>query len=314
MIFRRHVREISVAVTYGLLLVLLAIVNPNFFHRNQFKLTWISCSPLIVAAVGMTLVILARHIDISIGAQFSICAITAGLLAKAGWPMPLVAAGTVAAGAVMGSLNGALVAFLKLPSIVVTLATMEILQDSLRLARQGAPITGLPPTFQWFGQGQVVGQWLLLGISLTILIVFAIGMRLFPAGRAVLAVGSDQEAARLAGVRPRRVIFFVFVLMGALTAAAALLQSVRQPRVDPKSGLGLELEVIAAVVVGGTSISGGRGTLIGSLLGVALLSTISPALIFLTRQAYWDRAIQGGIILLAVASDSFQSRRRRTGT
>jgi rhamnose transport system permease protein len=311
MIFRRHLREISVAVTYGLLLLLLAIVNPNFFHHNQFRQVWVSSAPLIVAAVGMTLVILARHIDISIGAQFSICAVTAGLLAKSGWPMPLVAVGTIAAGCVMGSLNGLLVAFLKLPSIVVTLATMEILQDSLRLANQGAAITGLPHNFQWFGWPLITGQWIVLGSALAILLIFAVAMRLLPAGRAIFAVGSDQEAARLAGIRPRRVVFCVFVLMGALTAMAALLQAVRQPRVDPKSGLGLELEVIAAVVVGGTAISGGRGTLIGSLAGVALLTTISPALIFLTREAYWDKAIQGAIILLAVASDSFQFRRRK---
>jgi rhamnose transport system permease protein len=312
MSFRRHIREISVAVTYGLLLLLLAMVNPNFFRHNQFRQTWISSAPLIVAAVGMTLVILARHIDISIGAQFSICAVTAGLLAKAGWPMPLVAVGTMVAGSVMGALNGVLIAFLNLPSIVVTLATMEILQDALRLVRQGAPVSGLPPTFQWFGQGQAEGQWVVLGIALMVFLLFAVAMRQIPAGRAVLAVGSDQEAARLAGVRPRRVVFFVFVLMGVLTALAATLQAVRMPRVDPKGGSGLELEVIAAVVVGGTAISGGRGTLIGSLVGVALLSTISPALIFLTRQPYWDKAIQGGIILLAVASDSFQIRRRKT--
>jgi rhamnose transport system permease protein len=306
----RYIREISVAVTYGLLLLLLWIVNPNFFHRHQFWLTWISCAPLIVAAVGMTLVILAREIDISIGAQFSICAVTAGVAAKAGWPMWMVGAATVLAGAAMGMVNGVLVAFLKLPSIVVTLATMEILEDSLRLVRQGAPVNGLPPTFQWFGLPQATGQEVVLGSALAILAVFAVAMRVLPAGRAVLAVGSDKEAARLAAVRPRRVILFVFVLMGALTATAALLQAVRQPRVDPKDGLGKELEVIAAVVVGGTSIAGGRGTLIGSLLGVALLSTITPALVFLTKQAYWDKAIQGAIILVAVASDSLQHRRR----
>ena len=310
MIIRRHIREISVAITYGLLLLLLWEKNPHFFHRHQFRLTWISSAPYIVAAVGMTLVILARHIDISIGAQFSICAVTAGLLAKAGWPMSLVVLSTIGVGCVMGSINGVLIALLKLPSIVVTLATMEILQDSLKLARQGAPVNGLPPTFQWFGLSQLTGQWVVLGSALAILAIFAVGMRLFPAGRAVLAVGSDEEAARLAGIRPARVVFFVFVLMGALTAAAALLQEVRMPRIDPKDGMQKELEVIAAVVVGGTAISGGRGTMIGSLLGVALLTTISPALIFLTKQSYWDKAIQGAIILLAVASDSLGHRRR----
>ena len=310
MILRRHIREISVAITYGFLLLLLWEKNPNFFLHHQFRLTWISSAPYIVAAVGMTLVILARHIDISIGAQFSIAAVSAGLLAKAGWPMPLVVTATVLIGCLMGSINGLLVALLGLPSIVVTLATMEILQDSLKLVRQGAPVNGLPPTFQWFGLPQLTGQWVVLSCALGILALFALGMRYLPAGRAVLAVGSDEEAARLAGIRPRKVVFFVFVLMGALTAAAALLQEVRMPRIDPKDGMQKELEVIAAVVVGGTAISGGRGTLIGSLLGVALLTTISPALIFLTKQSYWDKAIQGAIILLAVASDSFQHRRR----
>jgi rhamnose transport system permease protein len=307
---RRHIREISVAVTYGLLLALLAWRNPNFFHRHQFRTTWISSAPLIVLAVGMTLVILARHIDISIGSQFSICAVVAGLLAKAGYSMPLVGLGTMIVGSAMGAFNGILIALLNLPSIVVTLATMVILQQSLSLWRQGEAIVGLPPTFQWFGLAQTTGQWTILAAALVIFVIFLIAMRMLPAGRAILAVGSDQEAARLAGVRPKRVVLVVFILMGALTALAAMLRAVRQPIVVANSGLGMELEVIAAVVVGGTAISGGRGTLIGSLLGVALLSTISPALIFLTREPYWDQAIQGGIILLAVASDSFQPRPR----
>jgi rhamnose transport system permease protein len=312
MISWRHIREISVALVYGMLLALLAWKNPNFFHRNQFRSTWISSSPLIVLSVGMTMVILARHIDISIGSQFSICAVVAGMLAKAGYSMPIVGLGTLAVGSAMGAINGILIALLNLPSIVVTLATMVILQQSLSLWRQGEAIVGLPPTFQWFGLEQASGQWTVLGIAVGVFVVFMIGMRMVPAGRAILAVGSDQEAARLAGVRPRRVVLVVFILMGTLTALAAMLRAVRQPTVVANSGLGLELEVIAAVVVGGTAISGGRGTLIGSLLGVALLSTITPALIFLTREPYWDQAIQGGIILLAVASDSFQPRPRRT--
>jgi rhamnose transport system permease protein len=312
MMFRRHIREVSVAITYGLLLALLAWKNPYFFHRNQFRSTWISSAPLIVLSIGATLVILARHIDISIGSQFSICAVVAGLLAKAGYSMPMVGLGTIAVGSAMGAFNGILVALLNLPSIVVTLATMVILQQSLSLWRQGEAIVGLPPTFQWFGLEQTTGQWTVLGIALTIFVIFVIGMRMVPAGRAILAVGSDQEAARLAGVRPKRVVLVVFILMGALTALAAMLRAVRQPIVVANSGLGLELEVIAAVVVGGTAISGGRGTLIGSLLGVALLSTITPALIFLTPEPYWGQAVQGGIILLAVASDSFQPKPRRT--
>jgi rhamnose transport system permease protein len=123
-------------------------------------------------------------------------------------------------------------------------------------------------------------------------------------------VGSDPEAARLAGIRPRRVVFSVFVLTGGLAGLAALMLAVRQPQVDVVAGLGLELQVIAAVVVGGAAITGGRGTLLGTLLGVALLGAIRPTLGFLGLRAEWERAVHGMIILLAVASDGLFRRGR----
>jgi rhamnose transport system permease protein len=125
----------------------------------------------------------------------------------------------------------------------------------------------------------------------------------------VYATGSDAEAARLVGIRPQRVLLSVFLTMGALTGLAALLNAVRFVDVDPNAGLGLEMQVIAAVVVGGTSISGGRGTVWGTLIGIALLATIGPALVFLKTEAHWERAIQGAIILVAVAADAFYARR-----
>jgi rhamnose transport system permease protein len=169
----------------------------------------------------------------------------------------------------------------------------------------------LPADFQWFGLGQDAGQWLVVGAALAVFVVFAWGLRYLAAGRAVYATGSDPEAAWLAGIRPRRVVFGVFVLLGALTGLAALLNAVRFVDVDPLAGTGMEMQVIAAVVVGGVAISGGRGTLAGPLLGVALLGSIGPALVFLGAQPYWEKAIQGGIILVAVASDALNLRRRK---
>jgi rhamnose transport system permease protein len=293
-----------------MLLLLLAIAAPAFYDGDKLRSICVSGAPVLVAAVGMTLVILARHIDISIGSQFSLCGVVAGLLAKTGLPMPAVALGVVITGAVLGACNGALVAGLGLPSIVVTLATMVILREGLRWGREGEFVKDLPPDFQWFGLGQATGQWLLVGAALAILILFAWGLRHLAAGRAVYATGSDAEAAWLAGIRPRRVTFAVFTVMGALAGLAGLLNAVRFVDVDPGSGTGLEMQVIAAVVVGGVAVSGGRGTLIGPLIGVALLGTIGPALVFLGAQPYWEKAIQGGIILVAVASDAFELRRR----
>ena len=309
----RYRRELSVAAAYAVLLLVLAAADlargaPGFYQPEQLRALVVSNAPLLVAAVGMTLVILARQIDISIGSQFCICGVVAGLAAKAGLPMPAVALVTLLAGAAMGGLNGALVAGLGLPSIVVTLATLVILRESLRWNREGEFVRDLPAGFQWFGAGQAAGQWLVVGIALAVFLTCAWGLRHLALGRAVYATGSDPEAARLAGIRPKRVVFGVFVAMGALAGLAALLNAVRFADVDPNAGTGLELQAIAAVVVGGVAISGGRGTLAGSMIGVALLGTIGPALVFLHTQPQWEKAIQGLIILAAVASDALPRR------
>jgi rhamnose transport system permease protein len=300
----KYRRELSVAAAYALLLLALAVAAPRFYGPDQLRATVVSNASVLVAAVGMTLVILCRQIDISIGMQFSICGVVAGLLARAGLPFPLVGLGTLLAGAALGAVNGMFVAGLGLPSIVVTLATLVIGRESLRYLREGEFVRNLPPGFQWFGAGQANGQAMVVAIALLVFVAFAIGLRGLAAGRAIYATGSDPEAARLVGIRPRRVVFAVFVAMGALAALAALLNAVRFADVDPNAGAGLELQVIAAVVVGGVAVSGGRGTLLGTLVGVALLGSIGPALVFLGTRPQWEKAIQGLIILLAVASDA----------
>jgi rhamnose transport system permease protein len=296
-----YVREVSVLGAYALILLLLGVFAPRYF-REQFAANWVESAPVLVAAVGMTLVILGRHIDISIGSQFSVCAVLAALMANAGLPMPLVAVCTVACGAVLGAFNGALIAFLGLPSIVVTLAMMTILAQSLGYARRGAEVDW-PPGFQWFGRSQTTGQVMIVAIALIVFAAFAWGLRWLAAGRAVYAVGSDEEAARLAGVRPKRVVFAVFVLMGALTALAALVNAATMGKIYPNTGEGKELQVIAAVVVGGVAITGGRGTLVGTLIGVALLGAVPAALAFLNVPTAWTRAVQGAIILLSVSAE-----------
>ena len=297
------------AVALLALLALLALRAPAFFRAQNLRDLLVSNAPVLVAAVGMTLVILARQIDISIGSQFAICGVAAGLLAKTGIPMAFVGAGAVLVGALLGAVNGALVAFVGLPAIVVTLATMVLLRESLRLATEGVWVQDLPPGFQWFGLGQETGRAAVALAALLIFALFAWGMRQLAAGRAVYATGSEPAAARLNGIRPRRVVFATFVFMGGLIGLSALLTSIQFIDVQTNAGVGLELKVIAAVVVGGTTISGGRGTLGGTLLGVALLGAIGPALTYLGTEAHWERALQGLVILAAVATDAMRSRR-----
>jgi rhamnose transport system permease protein len=181
-------------------------------------------------------------------------------------------------------------------------------REALRWQQQGA-FVNLPDGVQWFGFGQLAGQWSLIAIALVGLGLLAWASRHLAVGRFIYAVGSDAEAARLAGLRPRLTTFGVFVFLGALTGLAAMLNVVQSPQVDPKSGSGLELKAIAAVVVGGVAISGGRGNFWGVFAGLLLLATIAPALTHLHVEAYWEKAIQGAIILLAVVADGVRGRK-----
>lgn len=300
--FSRHTRELSAAAAFAALLLAVGIVSPSFFSVANLRDLLVSNAPVLIVAVGMTLVVVAGQIDISVGSQFAVCSIAAGLLAKS-LPMPMVVLLVIAIGCLLGAINGWLVANAKIPAIVVTLATLVAWRDGLRWATEGAWVQNLPGNFQWLGFGQVAGQILIVAVAALGVLVSGWALRNLPAGRSVYAVGSDAEAARLAGINPPHVTLNVFVLMGALVGLAALLNAIRFSSVPANAGIGLEMKAIAAVVVGGAAITGGRGTLWGTLIGVALLGTIGTALTFAGINPFWEKAIQGAIILAALGSD-----------
>jgi rhamnose transport system permease protein len=304
----RYKRELSAAIAFAALMAAVGIIAPSFFSGANLRDLALNNAPALIIATGMTIVILTGEIDISIGSQFALCSVAAGWLAKAGVPILLLLPCVLVIGAAMGAFNGLLVGYLRLPSIIVTLAMLVVWRDSLRWTTEGAWVQDLPANFQWFGLGQSAGQWLIVALALAVLAGFAWMLRNLGAGRAVYATGSDAEAARLAGIEPPRVIFAAFVLMGALAGLAALLNSVRFSSIPSNAGTGLELKAIAAVVVGGTAISGGRGNLAGTLIGVALLGAVGTALTFAGINPFWERSIQGAIILAALVSDAALGR------
>jgi rhamnose transport system permease protein len=309
----RYKREISAAAAFAVILVAVGIIAHSFFSGGNLRDLIINNAPTLLIAVGMTLVILVGEIDISVGSQFAVCSIAAGYLAKTGMPIPALFACVLLTGAAMGALNGVLIGWLRLPSIIVTLAMLVLWRDALRWMTEGAWVQNLPANFQWFGLSQRMGEIVIAGIALVLFAGFAWSMRNMIAGRRVYAVGSDAEAARLAGINAPNTVFWVFVIMGGLTGIAALLNAVRFSEIPGNSGVGLELKAIAAVVVGGAAISGGRGTLIGTLIGVALLGTIGTALTFVGVNPFWEKAIQGAIILAALVSDVALGRLEKNG-
>jgi len=312
-LFARYKREASVALSYLVLLILVVLLAPSFLQSANLRDLAMNNAAVLIVAVGMTLVILTGEIDISIGSQFAVATYLAGALSKAGVPPFLLLPLVIVAGALMGAVGGFFVARLKMPSIVVTLALMVAWRDGLRWLTEGTWVQDLPKNFQWFGLSQAAGQLIVIATSLFVLVAFGWALRNLALGRSVYAVGSDAEAARLAGINPQRVVFITFVLMGALVGLAAVLNAIRFSIVPSNAGIGLELKAIAAVVVGGTAITGGRGSIIGTLIGVALLGTIGTALTFVGINAFWEKAIQGAIILAAVVSDVVIGRLARPG-
>jgi rhamnose transport system permease protein len=304
---KRSFRELSVVAALLLLLALMAVFTPNFFQAQPLLSRLTAAAPRILLACGVAIIIIARQIDISIGSLFAVCGTCAGLLA-AKVPLGFAIAASIGIGALGGALNGALIAGMGLPSIVVTLATMVTMREALRLAQQGVFIN-LPATAQWFSLPMRAGQFTICAIAVAFVFTLAFVMRHIALGRFVYAIGSDTEAARLAGIRPRVITFWLFVFMGAIAGAAAALNMVQSPQVDPNTGRGMELEAIAAAVVGGVAVSGGRGKLWGVFAGLLFLVCIGPALTYAGVKPHWERAIQGAIIVLAVLADGVRNRR-----
>ena len=307
----QYKREIAIGITNILLLLLLATTTHGFFTADNIADLFLANMPVMLMALGMTAIIVTAQIDISIGSIFALCSIVAGLSARAGAPSLASLLIAIGAGAACGALNGALTAYVRVPSIVATLATMVALRDGLRWGTQGAWVGDLPAGFLRFGMGQSAYTLVVLLLTIVLTLAFAWGLQHLRVGRAVFATGSNEAAATQLGINTRLVIFAVFTLTGALTGLAATLNAVRFNQVPSNSGLGLEMKVIAAVAVGGAAITGGAATITGTVLGVILLGIIGPALTFLGISAYWEKALQGAIILLAVSANALSAYRRR---
>lgn len=308
---RGHAREIAIALVNLAILLLLAVNTHGFFAADNLLDLFLANMPVMLMALGMMLIIVTGEIDISVGSVFAVCSVLAGVTARAGAPQVVYLTVACVVGSACGALNGALTAYLRLPSIVVTLATMVALRDGLRWQTQGAWVENLPAGFLRFGLGEAEYTLAVLALTILMTVGFGLGLRYLRVGRAVFATGSNAEAARQMGMHTQRVVFGVFTLMGALTGLAATLNAMRFHEVPSNSGLGMEMKVIAAVAVGGAAITGGSATVVGTVLGVVLLGIVGPALTFLGVSAYWEKALQGAIILVAISASALSAWRRR---
>lgn len=302
-------QESVLVLAFVLVIVGVTVINQGFIAPTNLVDILYNSSYIGVAAIGMTMVIICGHIDISVGAALGLCATVAGKLAVAGVPLGIVFAATILTGGIIGLVNGLLVAYCRIPAIVTTLGMASILKGGLILTTGGIWIYGLPPGFG-------ISRQLILSVPVPIcaLIVFGIAFSLWlkysAAGREIYAVGGNAEAARLSGLPVRRVTLGVFVLNGLLVGISAILYATNFTAIQSNVAPGFELTVITSAVIGGVSILGGTGTVVGALLGGILLQTIGTALVFLHIRAEWFLTVQGSLILLTILLDVY--RRSKT--
>jgi ribose/xylose/arabinose/galactoside ABC-type transport system permease subunit len=294
------------------ILVLFAAVgayNPRFLSQNNLQSVFLGNAYVAVAAIGMSMLIISGNIDVSVGSLIGVLATISGSLAVAGWPLILSWTVPVLCGMAVTGIVGLMVAYLRVPSIVVTLGLLSILKGGLISATGGAWINNLPPGYQ-LAQMRPLGVPTPVWAMVVLTALAAAWMRYSATGRAIYAVGGNPEAARLCGISERRTIVTVFLAHGLFTGIAAVLfatqLSVIQSTVPPN----LELNIITASVVGGVSILGGAGTVVGSSLAAVLLAAIGSSLIFVSVSPYWLRAVQGSLILLTVLADLARRRRQ----
>lgn len=305
----------------ALMVLALSLLSDHFLTADNGWNILRQISVNLCLSIGMTLVILSGGIDLSVGAILALSgAVAAGLL-KNGIALPgfnvllqFTTAGAIVAGVVVGAAlgwcNGATITRFKLPPFVATLGMFSIARGLTMLWTGGFPITGLGPTFGHLGTGALLGIPMPVWIMTALVGIFVVVTRRMRFGRHLYAVGGNERAARLTGLHVNRIKIAVYTLAGALAAVAGLIVTARLDSAQPNAGLGYELDSIAAVVIGGTSLSGGRGSVMGTVLGCLIIGVLNNGLFLLNVSPFWQQVIKGLVILLAVAIDKLNVRNR----
>jgi rhamnose transport system permease protein len=301
-------RETGILIALILVILVATERNPSFlFSSDGFRDLLLTPSLLMLVAVGQAIVIITRNVDLSVGSILGLTAFATGSLfmSKPGTPIPVAIVVGMAIGAVCGAFNGLLIAAARVPALVVTLGTLYVFRGIDFYWATGRQINAadMPVGFLRMGTQTILGAPILTLFAIAVLLVAGFYLRSFRSGRELYAIGSDPDAARLSGIPSGRRVFFAFVVSGALAGLGGVCHAARYGTIDANVGGGFELDVVAAVVVGGVAIFGGSGSVYGAVLGAALLTTIGSALPVLGVNPFWQRAAVGALILAAIGLD-----------
>ncbi len=296
-LWTRYGRQFILFVILIIQMVVLGQMSPHFLDpRNLLDLSTHLAEAGIIA-IGMTFIIMTGGIDLSVGSLLALCGIVFGYLVKP-YGLPTAAAAAMLMGLVGGFINGGLVAIGRLPALVVTLGTMALFRGVAMVISQGQPVSGFPDGFSWLGRGELFGMPVQLVIWLVLTLIAMVVADRSRAGRYVVAIGDNATAARYAALPERSITLALYLVTGLLVAIAALVFTARVSTAKADAGIGLELEVITAVVLGGTAITGGRGTIVGTFLGILILGLLRNGLSFAGVPTVYQAILAGAILIV----------------
>jgi rhamnose transport system permease protein len=304
-----RIRESGIIVVLALFVAITAAIQPRFLDTTNIQFILVNTTVFALLALGETMVVISRNYDLSVGSVLGLSAyLSANLFGQHhGIPIAVVFLAGLGIGLACGLLNGIMVSAGRVPSLVVTLATLYIFRgvDILIVGGKEVVASSLPTAFLDIPKATVAG---IPDLAIAIAVVIGIGayyLRSFRSGRELYAIGSNPDAARLAGIPVGRRVFVAFTVSGAIAGVAGVLWAAQYGTIDSTAGTGYELQVISAVVVGGVAIFGGSGSAVGAALGALLLNTISSALYVLGISPFWDQAIWGFLLIVAISVDRF---------
>jgi ribose/xylose/arabinose/galactoside ABC-type transport system permease subunit len=302
--------ELGIAVPLLLLIVIVGVVNPVFFNVDNIINVLRQSSFTFIIGVAMTFVLVGGGLDLSVGSVLALGGVISGLALLAGVPIWISVALGVLAGVVVGLFNGIVVAMFKIPSLIVTLGMMYFARGVVQVLTRGNPVYPLPEAFNFLGQGFIAGVPVVV-IAAAVLGIFGhVVLTQTAYGRSVFALGGNRETARLSGINVQRVTIWVYVVCGAASGLTGVLTAARLASALSNAGSGMELQVIAGCIIGGTSMFGGSGSILGTLIGVAFMNIIANGMVLMKISVYYQSMVIGAIIILAVGIDQYNRKRR----
>ena len=305
----KYMSELTTVIALIILMAVITIINSNFLTANNLLNLLLQVTSNAPIAFGMTFVILTGGIDLSVGSILALSsALTAGLLGS-GMPVTLAILISLIFGCILGMMNGLLISYGKLAPFIVTLATMTIFRGATLVYTNGNPITkGLSDTFlfQFLGQGYIVGIPFPVIIMFIVFIVLYVLLHKTAFGKSVYAIGGNEKAAYISGVKLNKVKIIIYSISGIMASISGLIITSRLSSAQPTAGASYEMDAIAAVVLGGTSLSGGKGRILGTLIGALIIGVLNNGLNIIGVSAFWQQVVKGVVILIAVLIDRFK--------